>query len=265
MTQDDNVWTTRLSNYADGKVSLHGYDLAEVAQTLDFGASVFLSFTGNIPTPAQARMVNAMLSISIIQGIAGSGAVTRVLTGTGAQLQVAVAGGLLSITDKVGGATEKLGATLEELLGPNSDSGATIADAQVDQIAHQCLDQIAGPDGRVDGFGHPNHPTGDPRAKMLLDLAASVAVKGRHCAVLERMGILLSERKKRSLKPNIDGATVAILLDMGISWRFATAMILVGRSAGLCAQAVEQRVAPSDFRKVAVRSRYIGPQARKLG
>ena len=97
-----------------------------------------------------------------------------------------------------------------------------------------------------------------------MKIASDLGVKGRHCLALERVADFVSEQKRRPLRPNLDGATVAILMDIGVHWRFASSIILVGRAVGLSAQAVEQTTAPSDFLGITTPMNYVGVPARDL-
>jgi citrate synthase len=262
-----NEWVSAISDVQGDRIGLYGYSLGELAANRGFTDVVYLAMTGRLPGDNQARMVGALLTACVVQAISPSGAIARTLAGCGARIQTAVVGGLLSITDSVGGATERLGAALEESLGQSPAQADVFADFDMDRAAHTTIAKFTdanGHLGRIDGLGHLLHSEGDPRAAFLLKIAGDLGVKGRHCRTLERIAELVSEKKRRALRPNLDGATVAILMDIGVHWRFASSIILVGRAVGLSAQAVEQATAPSDFLGITTPMNYVGVPARAL-
>jgi citrate synthase len=262
-----NEWVSAISDVQGGRIGLYGYSLAELAANLAFGNVVYLAMTGRLPGDTEARMMDAIMTACVVQAISPSGAIARTLAGCGAPIQTSVIGGLLSITDKVGGATERLGAALEDSFGHCTRRGEILTDPDLNQVAYKAIEKFTdanGRIGRVDGLGHLLHPEGDPRAIFLLKIAGDLGVKGRHCHALERIAELVSEKKRRTLRPNLDGAAVAILMDIGVHWRFASSVILVGRAVGLSAQAVEQTVMPSDFLKITTPMSYVGVSPRAL-
>jgi citrate synthase len=260
-------WVSAISDVQGHRIGLYGYNLGELAASLSFSHVVYLAMTGQLPGDSQARMMGAILTACVVQAISPSGAIARTLAGCGAPTQTSVIGGLLSITDKVGGATERLGAALEESFGHSGPQADSITDLDLDQVAYEAIARFTdanGRIGRVDGLGHLLHSEGDPRAIFLLKIAGDLGVKGRHCRALDRIAELVSEKKRRPLRANLDGAAVAILMDIGVHWRFASSVILVGRAVGLSAQAVEQTAMPSDFLRITTPMNYVGVSARAV-
>jgi citrate synthase len=50
------------------KVAVRGYDIAELMGRVSFGAAVYLILTGELPSPAVARLMDAILVSSIDHG-----------------------------------------------------------------------------------------------------------------------------------------------------------------------------------------------------
>ena len=67
----------------------------------------------------------------------------------------------------------------------------------------------------IPGFGHPQHSGGDPRANLLLALAAEHGIEGPHIAALRRIEAALPEIVNRPLPINVNGAIPAVMLDVG--------------------------------------------------
>lgn len=251
-------WTTKLSDYTDGEIRMHGLSLEDIADRLDFGGATYLAFSGEIPTPPRAKMMSVLLTAGMIHGIAPSGAISRLLADCGATVPTAIAGGLLSITEQVGGATDLLGPAFEKIdrQGHDSDSHAAAA-------ARAVIEGFQQNNERVHGLGHALHPGGDPRATFLLRFADQLGVAGFYCAVLKQMAEQVRSQKKRPIPPNVDGATVAILMDMGISWKYGSAIIAISRAVGLAAQSVEQKGDPGDL-FVKTGTDYVGVARRSF-
>ena len=57
----DAYWTTAVSDVADAQVHIRGYNLSDLIGRLPFSAATYLLIRGEIPTPGQARMIDAML------------------------------------------------------------------------------------------------------------------------------------------------------------------------------------------------------------
>jgi hypothetical protein len=62
---------------------------------------------------------------------------------------------------------------------------------------------------RIDGFGHPQHPEGDPRTKVLFGLAEEYGVAGDHIAMTRALERALAARARRPIPANIDATLIA--------------------------------------------------------
>lgn len=117
---------------------------------------------------------------------------------------------------------------------------------------------------RIDGFGHPQHPDGDPRTKVLFGLADAYGVAGDHIAMTRAVEQALARRARRLIPANIDSAIGAIALDLGLDWRLARALLVIPRTAGLFAHAHEEMMREPGWRQVPMdQIGYDGPAARR--
>ena len=74
---------------------------------VSFGAAVYLILTGELPSPAVARLMDAILVSSIDHGATPPSALSaRTVASTGATLSASVAAGVMSINRHHGGAIE---------------------------------------------------------------------------------------------------------------------------------------------------------------
>ena len=84
---------------------------------VSFGAAVYLILTGELPSPAIASSMDAILVASIDHGATPPSALSaRTVASTGATLSAAVAAGIMSINRHHGGAIEDCARQLKESL-----------------------------------------------------------------------------------------------------------------------------------------------------
>ncbi len=118
---------------------------------------------------------------------------------------------------------------------------------------------------RIDGFGHPQHPQGDPRTKVLFALADEYGCSADHIAMTRAMERALEARARRPIPANIDSAIGAIASDLGLDWRLARALLVIPRTAGLFAHAHEEMTREPGWRQVPMDDiEYDGPPSRTL-
>jgi citrate synthase len=227
------AWKTRLAHGEADKIVVRGYDVNDLLRHLDFGAMLYLLLKGELPTPNQGRMVNALLVSTADHGIAPATVVSRYITAAGSPIQASMAAGLLSFGDIQGGAMEALARRLQE-------SVASRGDRTLDSVAEDFVDSFSRVKERVPGFGHPLHPNGDPRTPALLSVADTCEVSGAHVALTRKVEDVLALRLGKRLRLNIDGAFAAIGSDLGFDWRVVRGLILISRSAGLAAHHLEE-------------------------
>lgn len=261
-------WVTKVSALVDDTATLHGYDLIELASQYDFTSLSYLAWTGELPNSAQRSMLDAILGALIVHGVAPTGAFARGLVRSGVATQVAVAGALLSLGDVHGGAGEQLGQALSRAAEATSEQHSDADDARerIEQAAEIALAWFAERQLRVAGLGHPAHPDGDPRARMLLARARELGVAGFNCAVLVELERRVGEHAGRAIPCNVDGAMTAILEDIGVGWQFSRVVLIVARAAGLGAQVVEEQANPTPaWRRVVIpKETYVGVNPRPV-
>jgi citrate synthase len=105
----------------------------------------------------------------------------------------------------------------------------------------------------VPGFGHPLYAAGDPRASLLLRLAASSGHKAEWRAVrnLARAGSELLQEH-----PNLDFGLAAITRTYGLPEQASVLLFALGRTVGWIAHAIEEYARGQLIRP---RARYTGP------
>ena len=108
---------------------------------------------------------------------------------------------------------------------------------------------------RIAGFGHPLYRAGDPRAALLLRLAAACGNEAEW-----RLVRSFSEAGRELLQdwPNLDFALVAMARTYVLPQSAPFLLFALGRTVGWIAHAMEQYAAGDLIRP---RARYVGPAA----
>lgn len=108
-------------------------------------------------------------------------------------------------------------------------------------------------DERIDGFGHPLYPHGDPRARVLLELLP----KGKPATFARELA--RAAQTVLGEAPTVDFALVAAARAMGLSSGTALRLFAIGRALGWIAHAIEQYEKNVVIRP---RAKYVGEQPR---
>lgn len=253
-------WRTAIANPMPDRVTVRGYELDDLIGHVSFAEMFHLELLGELPTPEQARMLDAILVAVVEHGISPSTTVTRFLAASGVPLQVSVAGGVMTFGDIHGGAGE----ALAKLLGDECDR-AEADGSDVDAAAEALVRRYREERRPTPGFGHPQHPDGDPRPPRLLAVADATGVSGRHVAFVRALERAIERVAGRRIPMNVDGALAAIMLDLGYPWEAARTFMVVPRALGLAAHALEEREREPGWRQIPLSEvTYDGLEPRDL-
>lgn len=254
---DEPAWRTAISDTGTDYIRYRGYDIAEVVDHFDFAATAFLLVRGEAPSETEAEVFNAMLAAVADHGISPSQAVTRYTAASGSPIQASVAAGILTIGDYHGGAGEITARLF-------ADTVAAREDKSIQAVAVDLVDARLEADERIPGYGHTEHPEGDPRTPVLLEIARKAGVTGKYTDLSCAVEDALAERASQALPMNINGIVAALLLDLGFDPSFARPLIIVARVPGLVAHAIEEGERERRWRPVAGKTTYDGPDHRYL-
>lgn len=251
-----DVWRTAISEARPEEISYRGYPLNEVISELDFASAIYLIHRGEIPTPEEATVFNAMLVSLIDHGISPSQAVTRWVAASGSPVQASTAAGILTFGDYHGGAGKQCGELFTKYL--------ETADGAIDEAARALVVDRVEKEKRVPGYGHPEHPNGDPRCPVLFELAHEEDVAGKYVAMAEAVEDALEDVVGDTIRINMDGGTAALLLDLGFRPSFSRPFITMARLPGLIAHYYEEREREQPWREVPGGVTYDGPRDRTI-
>ena len=239
-------WSTSLTSTSADHIAIRGYDLAELIGTVPFASVVHLLYTGRLPDPATARLIDAVMVASIDHG-AGPPSVlaARTAVSGGATLPAAVAAGLLTFGEFHGAAVESAMHEIAAVLEGAASGGIAVTQAADELVAARRADGR-----RVPGFGHRQHKHRDPRLDRLLAVAREVGVAGDHVAAVQAIEASLTRAAGRPVPINIDGAVAAILGEIGFPSDLGNAVFIAARVAGILAHANEERQTMPAMRRI---------------
>jgi succinyl-CoA synthetase alpha subunit len=258
-TEKKAVWHSAITRIEPNKVAVRGYDIAELMGRISFGAAVHLILTGELPSPAVARLMDAILVSSIDHGATPPSALAaRTVASTGATLSASVAAGIMSINRHHGGAIEDCARQLKAIA-----DRATRESLSLDEAATRTLATMSESGERMAGFGHRLH-TKDPRTARLFELAREAGVDGVHMQAARAVEKAFADAKK-SLPINVDGAIGAILADLGMNPAAFNGIFMIARTPGLIAHVIEEQTRERPMRRIdPVNHGYDGAPPRSL-
>jgi citryl-CoA lyase len=251
----DDKSKTNITSIEPGKIRIKGYDITDLMGRKSFADVVYLLLKGELPSQAEAEMMDAILTSSVDHGVTPpSSLATRTVISGGNPLNAAIAGGILTIGDTHGGAIEQCARILQEW-APKQGKPET--------IAQELLDDLSSRKMRMPGFGHRLHKT-DPRTIRLFEMAERLNFSGRHQNLARAIEKVFAGRAK-ALPINVDGAIAAVISDMGFDWRLGKGFFIISRTVGLVAQAYEEQTRERPMRKLGLSDYvYDGPGPREL-
>ncbi len=235
-------WRTAITDHVDKEPYLRGYRLLDLVGKYSFSQVAYLALKGELPTPAEARVLDAMFVSVIDHGVAVPSVVAdRVVISGGNPLHVGVAAGILTFGEAHGGAIESAARVFQR---------TAALEGEVADLARERVAQSRAKKERLPGFGHRYYKEADPRTAKMFAIAKEENFYGRHCALAEAMMVELKAQTGRSLVLNVDGGIAAIISDMGFDWRLGKGFFIIGRTVGLVAHGYEELTRERPFRRL---------------
>jgi citrate synthase len=216
---------------------------------------------GRPPAPDVARVLDTILTLHADHELNASTFAVRVAVATLADLHAALVAAIATLKGpRHGGANEDVLAMLLEIGDP--DQAEAYVAARLDARARGTKQERADPRARVPGFGHRVYRVDDARARVLRQMAktmAEVTGDARLFEVAERVYAAMTART--GLPVNVDFFSAVVYHALGIPGDLCTSIFAVGRTAGWCAHALEQY---ADNRLIRPRADYVGVPPREL-
>lgn len=256
----DLHWETKLSYATENGIQIRGYDLAQLIGAVPFPSVVYLLYTGELPNPKIAKLIDAVMVASIDHGPgAPSTLAARTAASGGASLGAAAAAGLLTMGKYHGAAVQDAMEAIHQVYELSKAGG------DADHAADVVVADWRKNGKRLAGFGHRQHKRQDPRPNRLFELARGANVRGDFLQAAIAIEGALKRITGKDLPINIDGAIAAVLGEIGFPITLANAVFMVSRIAGVLAQAHEEITQMPPMRRIdPVDHAYSGPHERDV-
>jgi citrate synthase len=258
-------WTTSIIDIHPGEIDVRGYPIQDLIGAISFPQMIWLMVRGELPTPRQARLLEAALVASVDHGPhAPSIAIARMAVTCGAELNNAMASAINVLADVHGGAGQQC---MEFYAMIRRHAEGSDLEAAVEAALPEYQEKY----GKiVGGFGHRWHPV-DPRTEPLLGLVEEAArageVEGHYIAMARAVEAVLTRIKGKPIPINIDGSTAVIFSELGFEPEMGRGLFILSRSVGILAHAWEQEQQGGRIKGPMPKNipfTYTGPARRRL-
>lgn len=253
-------WKTAITDIKPNKVLLRGYPIDKLMGKISYAGGVYLALKGELPDEKVEKVINAILVSSLDHGVTPPSAISAIVTtSTGAQINAAIASGILSINKYHGGAIEDAMRLFYEISEKVKSTGGPL-----ELIVDKHLADLRKEKKRVMGFGHRIH-TDDPRAKKLFSICDELGIAQDYAKIAKMVEKKLSEQTGKSLPINVDGAIAAVLCGLDFEPEIANTFFIMARIPGLVAHIQEERKRQKPMRKINPSEwEYDGPAERDI-
>ncbi|MFB6100384.1 MAG: citryl-CoA lyase [Candidatus Nanohalobium sp.] len=223
-------WETSISSSGEDSV-VRGVPREEVMD-MDFADAIWLILKGEKPSEEESEIFNTILSTSIDHGIGNPSTVSaRTVQSGGNDMNTSIAGGILALGDKHGGAIEDCMEVLQD------------EDYSPDEI----VDVFTKSGDKIPGLGHKVYEEEDPRAVKIFRKAEELGISGNYVERMKEIADSFAEEKV-PLVINVDGAIAAVMSDLDWPPELGKGFFIIARTPGLVAH-VHEEMGEEDFRR----------------
>lgn len=251
---------TKISYVGPHEILIRGYPLEDIIGNLSYAEVLYLTLKGELPSEAEAKMLEAILCCIVDHQMVSSNApAVRFAASANPQLIPALAAGVLSVGENT--VSPQYSAQLIE------EAYALMAREKltVEETARRIVQDYRRQRKRIPGLGHPTHKEYDPRAVRLRELARQYGFWGEKAQLYEAIHDEFVRATGRMLPINVDGASACIMHEMGFSPLEMAGIETMAFLPGLLAHAIEEIKEGVPLRYVGEGlCEYTGPARREL-
>jgi citrate synthase len=228
--------TTLISTFDEKGSTIRGKDLVnDLIGEVSFTHMIYFYILGRAPTPAQTKILDAVLVTLVDHGIVGAASARMVYRGAPDSIQGAVATGLLGMGSQFGGVMEQVGKHLDEI----------IAAADPEATAREIVAKYRLAKKPLPGFGHNDYRPEDPRTPKLLKVAEEAGVPGKHIAALRMLSAAVDSALGKHITINATAGMAALLGEIGVPGAIMRGFALISRTPGIVGHLYEEQQRPA--------------------
>ncbi len=233
--RSDIAWST-----AD-RIVVRGKNFAdEILGKLNLGDFAWLQLTGQMPTPQQSNVFNAIIVALVEHGLTPSVIVARMTYSCAPEsLQGAVAAGLCGLGTNVVGSMEGAARYLTEALPKDAP-----ADTDLAPLAAEIVARFRQSKTPIPGLGHVVHTQLDPRTPRLFAIAQENGFCGRYVQLLQLVHAEAERATGRKMPINATGVIGALSCELGFPWKITRGFGVMARAIGLVGHLLEEATQP---------------------
>jgi citrate synthase len=256
-----DYWQTAVSYVGPHQLLIRGYPIEEIVARLTYPEVLYLTVRGELPTPAQTRVLDAALcSIPAHQWVAAHLLAAAVTASASPESPIpGIASGVLTMGSVTVSpqTTAQLLSEVREAIAEGLDR-----DAAVERVVGEYLEAKR----LIPGLGHPNHKEHDPRATALAEVTKAEGLWGESCELYTLVHERFVATTGKALPINIDGMLACVLAELGFSPLEMAGIAAVAAMPGIVAHVIEEiesgvplRIVPDELG-----SKYVGPERRHI-